>query len=357
MHVPWMIPNFQHQDSQAMKDVMDTGWLTMGSKVEHFEKKVTTYLGINHGIAVNNGTSALDVALKCINLQKSDEVIIPALTYIATANAVLFNQGVPVCVDIDDTLNLDPTLIEPRITKKTRAIMNIDFGGNVSDYTSLLRLCRDHDLALVVDGAQSFGSKHQNQLCCTHGVINTTSFHAAKILTTIEGGMVLTKDKKLAEKARMIRNQGQSERYMHPVLGNNYRMMDINAAMGCTQIERINTTLRRRKEQVRYYKEHLKNVLYPQEHPHTTNSYSLFLLLSNAREELQAHLTKNGIETRVHYPLPINKQKIHYTKEIYQKATSISKKILSLPLYHNLTRNQQDYIIKKVNDFTKRQGK
>jgi perosamine synthetase len=353
MHIPWMIPNYQPQDAEAMKRVMDTGWLTMGPKVELFEKKVTTYLGIDHGVAVNSGTSALDVALKCINLKKSDEVIIPALTYIATANAILSNQGVPLCIDIDNTLNIDPALIEPRITANTKAIMNIDFGGNVSDYHALLKLCRDYDLSLVVDGAQSLGSRYHNQMCCTHGVINTTSFHAAKIITTVEGGMVLTKDKDMAQRARMIRNQGQTERFIHPVLGNNYRMTDINAAMGCTQMSRVKKTLLHRKELVRYYKECLKNVEYPKEHPHTHNSYSLFVILSSMRDKLQMHLEKNGIETRVHYPRPINKQPIHYSEETYPKATEISQKILSLPLYHSMTRDQQDYVIKKVNDFTK----
>lgn len=353
MQVPWVIPNFQKQDIEAMKKVLDTGWLSMGSKVEKFEKKVTSYLGINHGIAVNNGTSALDVALKCINLEKSDEVIIPALTYVATANAIVYNQGAPVLVDIDDTLNINPILIEEKITEKTKAIMNIDFGGNASDYNNLLRMCKQHDILLIVDGAQSFGSRYHDDMCCTHGLINTTSFQAAKIITTVEGGMVLTRDNELHRKAQMIRNQGQSDRFIHPVIGNNYRMMDINAAMGCSQMDRLEETLRQRKELVRYYKEHLKNVMYPEELAHTENSYFLFAILINKRDKLLAHLSKNGIETRVNYPLPINKQPIHYSDEIYPKATEISQRILSLPLYHGLTKDQQDYVIKKVNEFTK----
>jgi perosamine synthetase len=302
---------------------------------------------------VNSGTSALDVALKCINLKKSEEVIIPALTYVATANAVVYNQGVPVFVDIDDTLNINPKLIEEKITEKTKAIMNIDFGGNVSEYTALMHICKKHDILLIIDGAQSFGSRYHQDMCCTHGTVNTTSFHAAKILTTVEGGMVLTKDKDLYHKAQMIRNQGQSDRYIHPVLGNNYRMMDINAAMGCSQMDRFEETLLHRKELVKYYKEHLRNVQYPEELAHTENSYFLFAILLNNRDKLLAHLTKNGIETRVNYPLPINKQKIYYNNEIYPKTTAVSQRILSLPLYHGLTRDQQDYVIKKVNEFTK----
>jgi perosamine synthetase len=230
---------------------------------------------------------------------------------------------------------------------------NIDFGGNVSDYTALLRVCKQHDLFLIVDGAQSFGSRYHDEMCCTQGRVNTTSFHAAKIITTVEGGMVFTKEKELYRKAQMIRNQGQSDRYVHPVLGNNYRMMDINAAMGCSQMERINKTLSHRRELVRYYKEHLKNIHFPEELAQTENSYFLCLILTDTRDKLRAHLAKNGIETRIHYPLPINKQPIHSTKEIYPKATEVSQKILSLPLYHGLTRDQQEYVIKKINEFTK----
>jgi len=354
MKIPWAIPDFQQQDIEAMKKVLETGWLSMGPEVNKLEDKVTTFLRIKYGIAVNSGTSALDVALKCINLQKSDEVIIPALTYIATANAIVYNQGVPVFVDIDDTLNINPNLIEEKITEKTKAIMNIDFGGNVSDYNALLRICKRNDISLVVDGAHSFGSRFHKDMCCTQGIVNTTSFHATKILTTVEGGMVLTNNKELYRRAQMIRNQGQSHRYIYPLLGNNYRMMDINAAMGCHQMDRFEKTLLHRKDLVKYYKEHLKNVTYPEELQQTENCYFLFPILLNNRNKLVTHLTKNGIETRCHFPLPINKQRIHYSKEGYPKATKFSKRILSLPLYHSLTREHQDYVIKKINLFTAR---
>jgi len=209
------------------------------------------------------------------------------------------------------------------------------------------------DIPLIIDGAQSFGSQYHNDMCCTQGIVNTTSFHAAKILTTIEGGMVLTNNKEHYQKAQMIRNQGQSDRFIHPILGNNYRMMDINAAMGCSQIDRFKKTLRARRELVKYYKEHLKNVFYPKELIQTKNSYSLFTILLENRDQLVAHLRNNGIETRIHYSTPINKQQIHYSNEMYPKATEVSKRILSLPLYHGLTRDQQDYIIMAVNDFTR----
>lgn len=351
--IPWASPNYQKQDIDSIKKVLKRNWLSMGKEVEKFEKLASSYLNIKHAIAVNNGTSAVDVALKCLDIHDGDEVIIPAFTYIATANAILYNHGTPVFVDIDDTLNIDPFLIEEKITDKTKAIMNIDFGGNVSNYSELLRISKKYHIPLVVDGAQSFGSEYHKKKCCTHGIINTTSFHAAKVITTIEGGMVFTNNNKLNERARIIRNQGQTSRYFHAYLGHNYRMVDIIAAMGVTQITRFEKTLQRRKEKAIYYKEHFKNVDYPNELKQTKNSFFLFLILTDKRDALNKYLNKNGIETRVNYPFPVNEQPIFkkFSTEVFPISKQAASRVLSLPIFHSIKREQQDYVIKKVNTF------
>jgi perosamine synthetase len=355
MKIPWAIPNIQKEDINAVKKVLQSGWFSMGREVKTFENNMTSYLGIRFAVAVNNGTSALDVALKCLGITPGDEVIIPALTYIATGNAVLYNNGTPVFVDIDDTLNIDPTLIEEKITERTKAIINIDLGGNVSNYNELLRISKQYDIPLVVDGAQSFGSEYQGVKCCTHGLINTTSFHAAKILTTIEGGMVFTNNKKMFLRAQAIRNQGDVSKFDHRYLGNNYRMTDLVAAIGNAQIQRIEGTLRTRRKKVRCYREGLQNVSFPNELPNTVNSHFFFLILTKNRDSLNTYLNNNGIDTRITYPKPINQQPLfrNYSKETYPMAKKISQQIISLPLYHTITRNQQDYIIKKINVFNR----
>lgn len=353
MKIPWAIPNIQKEDTDAILKVLDSDWLSMGSKVKEFEEKMAVYLNIKYATGVNNGTSALDVALKCLDIKKDDEVIIPALTYITTGNAVLYNNGKPVFVDVDETLNIDTNLIEEKITDKTKAIINVDLGGNVSNYRELLRISKQHEIPLIVDGAQSLGSKYHNTKCCTHGLINTTSFHIAKILTTVEGGMVFSNDKDINEKARVIRNQGESSKYIHSCLGNNYRMMDLTAAIGCSQINRFDETLKDRKTKADYYRENLKNVEYPKELPNTYNSYFFFLILVENRDKLNQHLNENGIGTRITYPLPINEQPIFkkYKKETCTVAKNISKKVTSLPIYNKLTSEEQDYIIEKINSF------
>jgi len=353
MKIPWSVPNIQDSEKEAIKKVIDSGWLSMGKEVKRFEEKVASYLNINYSIAVNNGTSALDIALKCNEFGKNDEVIMPALTYIATGNSILYNNCKPVFVDIDNTLSIDTSLIEEKITENTKALINIDLGGNPSNYDNLLKISRKNNIPLIVDGAQSFGSEYKGKKCCTHGLLNTTSFHAAKILTTIEGGMVFTDNEELKNKAQILRNQGETSKYMHNYLGNNYRMTDLAASIGNSQMDRLDSTLKDRKSKADYYKENLKNIEYPEELSDTKNCYFFFLILVNNRDKLNNYLNKNGIETRITYPLPINEQQIFkkYSKEVFPVAKKISKRVISLPIHHNLTINEQDYIIKKINDF------
>jgi perosamine synthetase len=354
MNIPWSIPNFQTEDTEAVKKVLQSGWLTMGNEVKAFEKHMSNYLNIKHSIGVNSGTAALDIALKCIEIKTGDEVIIPALTYIATGTMVLYNNGTPVFVDIDNTLNINTSLIEEKITDKTKAIINIDLGGNVSNYAELQKISKQHDIPLIVDGAQSLGSMHRGVKCCTHGVINTTSFHAAKILTTVEGGMVFTHDNTVFQQAQAIRNQGDVSKFDHRYLGHNYRMIDLMAAIGNTQIQRFDTTLQIRKEKVAYYKENLQNVVaFPEQLPNTMNCNFFFLILTEKRDKLNTHLRNNGIDTRITYPMPINEQPMFkkYGKEVFPLAKEVSQKVISLPLYHTLTRKEQDYIINKIVSF------
>jgi len=353
MKISWSIPNIQQKEHIAVQNILESGWFSMGNEVKNFENNVSDYLGIEYAVAVNNGTAALDVAIKCIEIKEGDEVIIPALTYIATGNAVLYNNEKPVFVDIDQTLNIDPSLIEEKITDKTKAIINIDFGGNPANYNKLLNISKKYDIPLIVDGAQSFGSEYNNEKCCTHGLINTTSFHAAKLLTTVEGGMIFTRDKEPFLKAKSIRNQGETSKYIHNYLGNNYRMTDLLAAIGNSQIQRFDETLTNRQQKVKYYKENLEKVDYPDELPNSDSSYFFFLILVENRDKLNKYLNENGIETRITYPIPINEQAVfrNFSNEFFPVAKNVSNKIISLPLHYKLSRDEQDYIIDKINNF------
>jgi len=353
MNIPWSMPNIQRQDVEAIQNVLQSGWFTMGPEVQQFEKNLSQHLRMKYAVAVNTGTAALDVALQCLGISYGDEVILPAFTYIATGNAILYNNGTPVFVDIDDTLTIDTTLIEERITDQTKAIITVDLAGNVSNYRELQRISQQHNIPLIVDGAQSLGSEYHGVKCCTHGLINTASFHAAKILTTVEGGMVLTNNKELFLKAQALRNQGESTKYHHPYLGNNYRMTDIMGALGNAQLTRFEETLKTRKAKACYYKKRLQTVSYPRERQDATTASLFFLILANRRDELQNHLHDRGIETRIIYPMPLTEQPVfrQFNSEEYPVAKNMSQQVLSLPLYQQLITDQQDYIIDAVNDF------
>jgi perosamine synthetase len=355
MNIPWAIPDLQDEDRQAAVDVLQSNWLSMGSVVKKFEKSLSTYLNIRYAIATNNGTSALDIALKCLDIKKGDEVIIPALTYIATGNGVLYNNATPIFVDIDETLNIDPLKIEEKITDKTKAIINIDFGGNANDYTLLEKISNTYDIPLVVDGAHSLGAAFKDKKCCSHGIINTTSFHAAKILTTIEGGMIFTNNTEIYEKSLQIRNQGESTKYIHNYLGNNYRMTDFIAAIGLNQVQRLDNTIKMRRKKAQFYIENLKNVKFPKTLPNTVNCYLFFPILTDKRDQLYTYLQKEGIETRITFPIPIYEQPIFkkYKTNRCINTEKTSQTILSLPIYTKISSEKQEYIVRKINDYLK----
>ncbi len=355
MNIPWAIPDLREEDKQAAIDVLQSNWLSMGPVVKKFEKSLSEYLNIKYAVATNNGTSALDIAMKCLEIKQGDEVILPALIYFATGNVVLYNNGTPVFVDIDDTLNIDTSKIEEKITDKTKAIINIDFGGNVSDYTSLEKISNTYDIPLVVDGAHSLGSVFKDKKCCSHGLINTTSFHAAKILTTIEGGMTFTNNTEIYDKSIQIRNQGESAKYKHNYLGNNYRMTDLIAAIGLNQIQRLDKSIQIRRKKAEFYKENLQSVKFPKTLPNTVNCYLFFPILTDKRDQLYSYLQKEGIETRITFPLPLYDQPLfkNYKMDRCPNTEKISQTILSLPIYTKISSKEQEYIVRKINDFLK----
>jgi dTDP-4-amino-4,6-dideoxygalactose transaminase len=350
------MPEVHQADRKAVIQVITSDWYTMGPCVHRFEKHLCQYLGLRFGAAVNSGTSALDVAMKILGIRAGDEVIVPVLSYIATANAVTYNNGTPVFVDIDETLNLNPAQVETKVREKTKAIVITDFGGNPAAYDQILKIARSNGVPVVVDGAQSLGAEYHGVKCCTHGRINTTSFHMAKLISTIEGGMVFTKTKTDYEQACLIRNQGEAKKYVHVVLGNNYRMTDISAALGDSQLRRLDSIVEKRRKYALYYREELKDVEYPAEHPGVKNSFFLFPILVNNRDRLQKYLAHQGIESRVTYPMPINRQPIYrgYSNETFERAEETSRKILTLPIYGALTQDQRRLVVKSINAFSVR---
>ena len=356
MKIPWAIPNIQREDKTLVKRVIDSSWYGMGRIVKLFEEKMSNSVGRKYAIAVNNGTSALEVLMRALNISENDEVIVPALSFIASANAVKLIGAKPIFVDVDKYMNIDTKKIKKAITKKTKLIMAVDLTGNPCNYGALIKISKKYNIKLIVDGAQSLGSRYNGKSCLAYGIASTTSFHAAKIITTIEGGMIFTDNQELAKRIYAIRNHGESEeKYIHTSIGGNYRLTDVLAAFAVKQIDRFEKTLKNRKEKVQEYKIRLsKNIKVLNTRKDGNSCYFIFLLLVKNRDKLAEFLKSKEIETRKIYPFPIPFQPSYSEKGKYPIAERFSKTSLSLPLYEGLSLKKINYICKQVNSFNQK---
>lgn len=360
MDVSWAVPEIGEHETEAVEEVVDSTWITMGDRVQEFEDRLASYVGVDHAIAVTSGTAALDVALKAVGVETDDDVIVPAMTYIATANAVRYQHADPVFADITpDDYNLDPARAEERITPDTTALMPIDYGGQCADYDALRRIATDHDLTLVADCAESFSASYGGERAGSLADVSTTSFHAAKMLTTGEGGMVFTDDDGIARQARIVRDQGEDpdEQYRHVELGHNYRMSDMHAAVGLAQLDRIGSFIERRERVAAYYDERLRDetdlVRLPPDIEGRENSWFLYPIVTENRDEVQRYLADHGIETRVTWPIPVHRQPVYedgHADETYPVAERFADGVLSLPMHNKLTMEKAEHVVDRLTE-------
>jgi dTDP-4-amino-4,6-dideoxygalactose transaminase len=360
--IPWGRPTLADSELAAVSGVFRSGWLTMGPQTRAFEEKMSSFVGQRFGVGVSNGTVALDVALKSIGITQGDEIIVPAMAFIAVAACVLYQQATPVFVDIERrTFNLDVDLVEQSITPRTKAVVFMDFGGHPADLAQLRGLADERGLLLVEDAAQSLGAVRDGIRCGAAGHVNTTSFHAAKPVSTVEGGMVFTDMPELAEKARMIRNHGESAKYIHDLLGGNFRMTDLSAAIGLVQFSRLEEHLAQRRRLAERYVRNLRGdpgIGLQQVESGVTHSWFLFLVLVESRDRVVEHLTRKGIETRITYPLPLNRQKVfrEFAQGRYPNAEWFSERVVSLPMFVGLTDEEIDYVCETLADAVRSVG-
>ena len=246
--IPVANPTVGVEEANSIYKQVKSGWFSMGKKVKEFEKKVEKYIGVKHAIALNNGTSALDAVLTALNIDEKDEVIVPSLTYISTANVVSYKKAkLVLCDSNEDTFNVSYESLVSKITKKTKLIIVTDLKGMPVDYDKYIKLSKKTKIPIIADSAESFGAEYKNKKVGSQLLAHTFSFFANKNITTGEGGMVVTNDDRLEKKLRIILNQGQNKRYNHIMLGNNYRMTDISASMGLIQLKKLNSCLKKKK--------------------------------------------------------------------------------------------------------------
>ena len=352
-------PAISAEEIKAVERVLRSGMLAQGENVRQFEEQFASYVGSRHAVAVNSGTAALHVALLVCGIGKGDEVITTPFTFIATANAIVFCGAKPVFVDIEeDTFNIDPDLIEARISPRTKAIIPVHLYGHPCDMRPITEICRRHDLALIEDACQAVGGECEGRRVGSFG-IGCFSFYPTKNITTGEGGMITTNDSDSFEKARMIRNHGQRERYVHEMLGYNYRMTDMAAAIGICQLAKLDHFNSTRIENAAYLTQALrtiKGIITPSVREnlrHVFHQYTIRVLreFGITRDELREKLAEAGIATSIYYPVPIHKQPV-YRRMGYRDNLPVSEKlaneVLSLPVHPGLTREDLDRIVNGI---------
>ncbi len=344
---PVMEPQLAGNELVYITECVNTNWISsQGKFVTQFEQQVAEYCGMPYALAVSNGTVALHLALVAMGIGPGDEVIVPDLTFAATINSVLHAGATPVIADVStDSWNLDPEAARRAITPRTKALMPVDLYGYPADWAALQALAAEHDLLLIEDSAEAIGTTYNGQRAGSFGHAATFSFFGNKTITTGEGGMLLLKDAETYERARMLRDHGMNKqkRYWHEAVGYNYRMTNMQAAIGCAQMERIDHIVARKIAIGKQYNNLLQGqpgITLPPSAANATNTYWLYTLLAetNDRDGLLDKLQKNGIEGRpVFYPLHQMPVYQPYATGQYPNSASISARGLSLPSSLTLT--------------------
>ena len=341
-------------DVKAVVEALCSGWLTTGPRVPEFEKAFAQSCGAREGVAVNSGTAALHAAMRGINLKPGDEVIVPAITFAASSNAAIYESGVPVFADVEpDTMLVDPASVAARITPKTRAIVAVDYAGQPADYDALRALARQHGLFLIADACHAPGATYKGRRVGTLGDISCFSFHPVKHLTTCEGGMALTDDAEMAAHMRRFRNHGidsdhrsreksGTHAYDMRELGYNYRLPDVQCALGLAQLTRLKGWVAARQRLAGLYDAALEGVAAVEPlktHKDRTHAYHLYVVKLAAgidRDQVFARLRSEGIGANVHYA-PVHLHSYYrgrgYAEGIAPVAEAASARLLTLPLF------------------------
>jgi dTDP-4-amino-4,6-dideoxygalactose transaminase len=351
-------PSIGRDEIKAVVEVLKSGMLAQGQKVKEFEEKVAEYVGVKYAIATSSGTTALHTALLAAGIKPGHEVITAPFTFIATANSILYCGAKPVFVDVDEkTFNIDPEKIEEKITEKTKAILPVHLYGQPADMEKILKICESHNLLLIEDAAQALGAEFKGKKVGSFGDCAIFSFYPTKNITTGEGGMVVTNNENIAEKCRKIRNHGEYRRYFVDLVGYNYRMTEIAAAIGLAQFKKLEKFNNKRIRNAKFLTRHLKDideVEVPFVDKRVKHVFHQYTIKTSRRDELREFLEKKGIQSVVYYPLPIHKQKIYQDlgyKNSLPVAEELSKKVLSLPIHPNLKKEDLKLIVESIREF------
>ncbi len=376
----WKIPLFEilwdEQDIEKVNEVIRSGmsW-AVGPYVEEFEERIADYIGAKYAVAFNSGTSALHAALLAHDIGKGDEIIVPSFTFIATANCALFVEAKPVFAEIEEsTYGLDPRDIEGRITPRTKAIIPVHYGGCPCLVEELRMVAQKHGLLLIEDAAEAFGAEINGQKAGSFGDAAILSFCQNKIITTGEGGAVVTNSELIYDKLKLIRSHGRRDTKDHFLsaedmeyvdLGYNFRMSNITAALGVAQIAKTDKAIKMRRDNAQYMNQKLSQFaeivtpVAPEGFKHVYQIYTIRMKDgSTTRDELKQYFAKKGIMTKVYFhPVHLTqfyREKFGYKGGELPLTERVAAEVLTLPMYTGLTKDEMDHIVLQIEGFLKK---
>lgn len=360
--IPLSFPTLGQREVEYVMDCLQSKWISSAGKyVGLFEEAFARVTGSLHAISCSNGTAALHLALLGLELEPGDEVLVPTLTFAACANSVVYCGGKPVLIDVDPTIwCLDPSLLESHITPQTRGIIAVHLRGHPADMDAILDVASRHGLFVVEDAAQAHGARYRGRPAGSIGHVSTFSFFGNKMLTTGEGGMVTTNDARIADRIRLLKNQGmtQQHRYWHPVVGYNYRLTNLQAAIGLAQVERLDAQLQRHREVASWYRQELADVpelRWQVEQPWAHHAWWQFVVvldesLAPERDGVLAKLQEAGIDARrIYYPmhqLPIYQASARGRS--FPVADALAARAVCLPTWAGLTREDVGFVCESL---------
>ncbi|KAF5425198.1 dTDP-4-amino-4,6-dideoxygalactose transaminase [Candidatus Methanomarinus sp.] len=372
--IPYGHQWIDEDDIEAVVKVLRSDWITTGPKIEEFENTLCRYIGCKYAVTVNSGTSALDIAVQSLDIPKGSEVITTPFTFVATSNAIIYNSHKPVFVDIcSDTFNIDPEEIRKKITKNTRVIIYVDYAGQPCDIKVIREIADEFDLYLIEDASHAIGAEYEHKKVGNFADLTIFSFHPVKHITTGEGGAVVTGDKELYERLLLLRNHGidkdaqdrygpdASWAYDMVYLGRNYRITDFQAALGVSQLKKLDGFIEKRSELTLMYDELLSDVdavrlpVVRGNVKHAWHLYTVLLDGSINRDEFFKYMRAANIGVNVHY-IPVYRHSYYvanfgFDLKEFPVAEEVFRRIITLPLYPNMNTDNMFYVCGKVKNY------
>ncbi|MBX9653186.1 DegT/DnrJ/EryC1/StrS family aminotransferase [bacterium] len=346
--------------SAAIDRVRNRSFYILGPEVEAFEAEYSGFHGVPHTISVGNGFDALALTLRGLGIGPGDEVITTTHTFIATVGAISASGATPILVDCQrDTLSIDPVAVEAAITPRTKAVIAVHLYGRIAEMESLVRITERHHLALIEDAAQAHGARIGKQLAGTFGVAGCFSFYPTKNLGALgDGGAIITRDAALAHRLRLLRNYGSTAKYQHEIVGFNSRLDDIQAAILRAKLTRLDEWNDQRRSIAARYLERLQGQVdvpaLPRDCSAVDHAYHLFVVACECRDEVRAKMDRAGIQTAIHYPIPVHRQKAYeslgYQQGEFPNAEAAARRLISLPLFPGMPKEQIEWVITSLID-------